>query len=583
MNLDTFQSISRAGRRRLFQGLCGLILAMGALAATPASAQTKLVAAIEEDPSVINAAMTSLPSSAATSAPIYSALTHIPREGVIEPELAERWEISPDGKTYTFHLRKGVTWHDGKPFTSADVKFSIENFTMKLHPWGKVAYKVVESIDTPDDYTVVYHLKQPSASFMSATDFACAPILPKHIWEGTDFLKNPANQHPIGTGPYKFAEYIRGQSIRYVRNDAYFGAKKPYFDELIFRIIPDGATRLAALQSKEIDVIYWNAFPQSDAARLAAQPGIGLRKTTNRGAAYLGILNTRQAPLSDARVRRAIFLALDRKFMRENVDSGMTSAPMVGPLWPTSELINKALVDYPHDVAQANQLLDEAGVKRGPDGKRMTLSVLWQSSIIGAAKIAEIMQRNLNDVGIDVDLQPLDRGTLNQKAYVSNNFGLVIEPIVLGPDPDIGTERLFNSQNILNSPYVNNSAYANPELDKLFDEQRTKTNLAERKAIYDKIQEILWRDLPVIPFFTYAPNNAYRSSYVSGVFSETDHGSFENYVNAGPAEVKGAAAAPAAEAAGASSSWIALGVAVLALIALIVRLLARRRSKADDL
>lgn len=556
--------------------IAGFALAGLVVAAEPGP--SKLVGAIEEDPSVINAALTSLVSSYVTSAPVYSALTHIPKEGVVEPELAERWEISPDGKTYTFHLRKGVKWHDGTPFTSADVKFSIETFTMKLHPWGKVAYKSVESVEAPDPLTVVYRLKQPSASLIYATDFAVAAVLPKHIWEGTDVLKNPANQKPIGTGPYKFVEYIRGQSIRYERNSDYFGATKPHFRELIFRIIPDGPTRVSAFQNNEIDMLYWNALPQSDAVRLSSLPGVTVRKTTNRGAAYLGILNTRLAQLSNPKVRQALMHAIDRKFMRASVDGGTTSVEMRGPVPPSSDLYDAALVDYDFDAAKANRMLDEAGVARGADGMRMTLTVLWPSWGLGAAKIAEILHRNLADVGVKVALQPLDRATLNQKAYGANEFGMVVEALALGPDPDIGVERFYNSRNILKLPYVNNSAYANPEIDRLFDEQRTQTDPAMRKATYHKVQQILWRDLPVLPFFAFTPNNAFRSSYVTGLFAETN-GSFENFVNAKPAAVS----TGDGPGNGPNKLWWYAGGAVAILLLLTVGWRSSRKRAAADL
>ncbi|CAN5619869.1 ABC transporter substrate-binding protein [soil metagenome] len=551
------------------------------MSAAATAETTKLVGAVEEDPAIINAVLTSAVSSYLLSAPVYQALTHIPKEGVIEPELAEKWEISPDGKTYTFHLRRDVKWHDGKPFTSADVKFSIENFTMKLHPWGKIAYKPVESVEAPDDYTVVYKLRQPSASLMQATDFAVAAILPKHLWEGTEFLKNPLNQKPVGTGPYKFVEYVRGQSIKYVRNPGFYGSK-PYFDELIFRVLPDGATRVSALQNGEIDMMYWNALPQSDAARLATIPGITVKTTTNRGAAYLGIVNMKRAPLDDVRVRQAIMMALDRKFMRSSVDGGTTSLEMKGPVPPSSPLYNKALTDYEFNPAKANELLDAAGVVRGADGTRMTIDVLWPSFGLGAAKIAEIMSRNLAEVGIKTSLQPLDRPAMNQKAYVSGDFGITVDALAVGPDPDIGVERFYNSKNILKLPYVNNSSYSNPEVDKLFDEQRVQTDSALRKATYDKIQEQIWKDLPVLTFFAFTPNNAYRSKYVTGLFEETN-GSFENFLRARPA---GQPMAPSDASAGGftvgPATYAGLGALVVVLVGGMAWRSSRRRSLSAD-
>src|SRR3954470_13277223 len=151
---------------------------------------TTLVGILEEDPPVMNPAIIGVISSYASGSPVYSALTDIRPDGSIQPLLAEKWEISPDGLTYTFHLRGDVSWHDDTPFTSADVKFSIENANAKLHPWGRGAYKALDRVETPDPQTVVFRLKRPQSSLILGTDAAISAILPKHLWEKDDILKS---------------------------------------------------------------------------------------------------------------------------------------------------------------------------------------------------------------------------------------------------------------------------------------------------------------------------------------------------------------------------------------------------------
>ncbi len=172
---------------------------------------------------------------------------------------------------------------------------------------------------------------------------------------------------------------------------------------------------------------------------------------------------------------------------------------MVGPVPPTSPLHNKALVDYALDPAKANALLDEAGFPRKSDGTRFDLRYVYGATDLPASKIGDIMSRNLAAVGIKVIARPLDRGAVIQVAFVNNEFDLTSASFSLGPDPDVGVERFYNSNNIFNIQAVNNSKYINPEVDKLFDEQRVQVDPAKRKAIYDKIQEIVWNDLPVFP------------------------------------------------------------------------------------
>ncbi len=492
---------------------------------------TTLVGIIEEDPSLMNPAITAAISSYATGSPVYNALTNIRPNGSIQPELAESWDISPDGLTYTFRLRRDVLWHDDVPFTSADVKFSIETANAKLQPWGRGAYRALDRVETPDAYTAVLKLKQPQASLMLGTDRACSAILPKHIWEKEDLLKSAYNQKPLGTGPYKFVEYVRGESIRYAKNPKYFGGV-PAVDELIFRIIPDAAARVAAFENGDVDMIYHGALPFSEAPRLSKISGVAVKQTDLRGAAYLGLINTRRKPYDDVRVRRALAHAIDRAFIRDNVATGYT-IKMVGPVPPASSLHNDKIADYAFDPKKAAELLDGAGYARKADGTRFTFDLLWPSYDILVTKTADIIYRNLSDIGIKVNLQPLERAALNQKGYVGLQFDMIIETFGQGPDPDIGVERLYNSRSIFTPPlpYTNASGYSNPEVDKLFDEQRVQTDPAKRKEVYGRLQEIVWNDLPVLPIFAYAAPNVYRSTYVTDVF-DVSYGNQENFAKA---------------------------------------------------
>jgi peptide/nickel transport system substrate-binding protein len=195
------------------------------------------------------------------------------------PDLAESWTVSPDGTTYAFSLAHNVTWHDGQPFTSADVKFTFEDVLLKYHARTKAGLEtVLAGIDTPDDYTVVMRFNQPYGPLLQRLDVVEAPILPKHIYQGTDIQNNPANNQPVGTGPYKLAEYAKGDRVRLVRNESYFKPGLPYLDELVFRIIPQATTATLAFEAGEVD--YLISVPGPDMTRLKEIPGVTIASTS---------------------------------------------------------------------------------------------------------------------------------------------------------------------------------------------------------------------------------------------------------------------------------------------------------------
>jgi len=560
-------------RRRLLigAGIAGLIASR---AAAQSSQRSRLVGAIEEDPPVINPAITQAISSFATGSPVYNPLLYTTQDNQVVMALAESYEVSDDGKVYTFHLRKGVVWHDGHPFTSADVKFSIENVNAKIHPSGRGAYKSLERVETPDEHTVRYVLRNPSAALIAGVEMSCGAILPKHLWEGASVVGNPLSFKPVGTGPYKLVEYVRGDFLRYEKNEKFFIPGKPDFDEIVLRIMPDAAARVAAFEKGELDMLYHSALPMVDAPRLAKLPNVKLKQTDLRGAAYLGIINMRRKPYDDVRVRQALAHAIDRQYLRDNVNAGYT-IKMIAHVPPASPMHNASLKDYEFSPEKANALLDQAGYPRKDDGTRFTFDLLWPVYDTGVAKMGAVIQQNLQAVGITANLQPLDRSALNQRGYVALQFDMIIESYGQGPDPDLGVERLYNSTNIQNppAPFTNSSGYRNPEVDKLFDEQRPLIDVARRKAIYDRIQEILWRDMPILPIYSYAPPNVYRSSSVDGLY-DWAYGNHENYMNAVRVQ-KADVAAPS------SRRWIgwSVGAAVVAAIGLFAARILRRRDR----
>ncbi len=184
------------------------------------------------------------------------------------PGLAESWTVSEDAKVYTFKLKPGVTWHDGKPFTSADVLFSLE-FLKQFHARARNNLLQVEKVEAPDDLTVVFTLKQPFGPFLGIFEVGSLPMVPKHLYEGTDYKTNPYNNAPIGTGPFMFKEWQKGSFIRLVKNPNYHIKGKPYIDEIYWQVIPDAAARSVAFETGKVDVLPGGSVENFDVPRLS--------------------------------------------------------------------------------------------------------------------------------------------------------------------------------------------------------------------------------------------------------------------------------------------------------------------------
>lgn len=239
-----------------------------------------------------------------------------------EPDLAESWTVSPDGRAYTFKLRTGVTWHDGQPFSSADVKFTFDEVLLKYYARTKAGLEnVLDGIDTPDASTVVMRFKQPYGPLLQRLDASEAPILPRHIYAGSDVQNNPANLRPVGTGPFKFVEYQKGESVRLVRNERYFKPGLPYLDELIFKIIPQASTATLALEHGEVD--YLLAPAEADVARLRQNAGIVVAISAGSAGGSncqdTLIFNLRRPPFDKIEVRQAFAYAIDRQQILDQV------------------------------------------------------------------------------------------------------------------------------------------------------------------------------------------------------------------------------------------------------------------------
>lgn len=244
-----------------------------------------------------------------------------PRDTAFVPQLATSWEASDDGKTVTFRLREGVKWHDGEDFTSADVAYNALELWKKHLNFSTNLQRNLEAVDTPDAHTAVFRYSKPiPLGLLVRAPADLGYVVPRHIYEGTDVLDNPANNAPIGTGPYRFIEYQRGQHIIAERNPDYWREGLPYLDRIVWRVITDKSAATAALETGQVQLSAYSQLTLADLDRLSSNPDFEVHSKGSEANLFNNTLefNFRREEIADVRVRRAIAHAIDVLFFIEN-------------------------------------------------------------------------------------------------------------------------------------------------------------------------------------------------------------------------------------------------------------------------
>lgn len=457
------------------------------------------------EPATITNALSSAPTTAEVATKIFDGLLEYDMDLNPVPSLAESWEVSEDGETVTFYLRPGVRWHDGTPFTSADVQFSLLEVIKEYHPRGRGNLGPVSSIDTPDELTVVLNLEHPYVPLMRGLSSLESPIVPRHIYEGTDFRNNPAVNTPIGTGPYRFVDWDRGSHITLERNPDYWREGRPYLDRLIFRFIADAATRAAGLERGEVDVATFGTINPVEMRRLEQIEGISIAYGGYEAIAPVMLLelNTAQPPFDQREVRQAVAYALDRQRIIDTVWFGF-GEPAVGPIssfvsgsgaW-TDEGVRDFTV--PDRLEIAAQLLDEAGY---PLENGTRFSIVHDVAAFGEdwRRMGEVIRQQLGRIGIDVELRNRDYPTFVRAVHNDYDFQMSSSWYVGMADPTLGVQRNTWSQ-MINSevPFGNASQYANPEVDALWEAAQTEADPDKRNEYFHDLQRMLVEDSPLI-------------------------------------------------------------------------------------
>lgn len=410
------------------------------------------------------------------------------------PVLATSWTISSDGRRYSFRLRPNVKWSDGRPFTSEDVAFSILRLKV-AHPRGRITFANVEAVETPDALTAEIVLSKPAPYLISALAGAESPIVPKHVYETFKPEEQPKLEQTIGTGPFILKEWVPGSHLLFVRNPNYWDAPKPYVDRLVMKIILDPAARAAALEAGEID-IGGAPVPYGDIDRLKANRNLVVDTTTY---AYSGpqqqlFFNFDTKVLQDYKVRLAFAQAIDLKLLLDTVYFGygqISPSPVSTVL---TKFYNPNIKAWPFDVAAANKLLDEAGLKRDASGIRLKLR-LTQIPFLPSA-FSDFIRNSLRRVGIDIDIQRFDLATYLNVVYKDRAFDLTIESLSNTFDPTLGVQRAYWSKNFkLGLPFSNAAHYDNPQIDRLLEAAAVESDEKKRRELWWKFQEIIHEEV----------------------------------------------------------------------------------------
>ncbi|HEY8446324.1 MAG TPA: ABC transporter substrate-binding protein [Thermomicrobiales bacterium] len=425
---------------------------------------------------------------------IYSRLTKILPDLSVGPELAESWEISEDGLVYTFKLRQGVTFHNGRPLVAEDVKYSFERYGSE-ESVVRSDLASVESVEAPDDSTVVIRLKNRDASILSILASQSAIIIPKEVVEENGDLSQVA----VGSGPFIFREYVPNTHVILEKNPNYFEEGLPYLDGLELIIAADDTARTTALVTGTVDMIEY--APLRDIELLQSDPSIVLAGNSNTNIRMVSF-NMKREPFNDVRVRQAIAKVIDREAVLGPTVFGHGTTTVV-PFPPDYWAALPAEVPAP-DIEGARALLAEAGF---PDGFKTTITSWAQYSFLSNAAV--VIQEQLKQIGIEAELNLVENATMIADVHTNFNYDIAVTGTSAYVDPH---EIMINFKTGESGNFV---GYSNPQVDELIDQGQAETDQEKRAEIYRQIQQILLDEVPWVCLFVANQYEAMKS-YVKG-------------------------------------------------------------------
>lgn len=454
-----------------------------------------------------------------TDALLFRGLMRFDAENKPALDIAESYQVSEDELTYSFKLREDIKFHDGTQLTAGDVIFTLKSILDDDNAsFLKSDFIAVDSMEKKDDFHLEIRLKYPFAPFI---DKMTVPILPRHLLEGTDMRNSDYNVHPVGTGPYKFGEWNRGNNLTLVADEGFHGTK-PSIEKVIFKFIPDSNNRALQLKSGEVDIALLDPI---QAENMKDVSGLSIHKVDT--ADYRGILyNMKKDLWKDLKVRKAFNYAIDRTQVVDGILRG-SGAEAYSPL-QKHEYVNENIEKYAYDIAKAKDLLDQAGWREAEDGwrykngEKLEFSLTAPASDTIRVNMANYAAESFKSIGADVKVKALDWSAIK----IEDTDAFIIawgSPY----DADHHTHILFHTgQSTASSAGYNYGDYSNSEVDKLLEKGRVTIDETERKRIYSKLQEELAED-PPFNFIAYVDAVYGINSNLEGISERTlgHHGS----------------------------------------------------------
>jgi len=475
----------------------------------------ELVIGASYTPPSLNPAVQSGFGAGVPGAQLFAGLVRYDTDWTPQPYLATGWAFSNEGRTLTLDLIENATFHDGEPIEASDVVFSL-NAVKENHPF-KTMFSAVESVEADGKYTVRINLSHPHPALMLALSPLLLPIMPEHVYGEGELRTHPQNlNNVVGSGPFKFGEFVSDRHIVLERNEDFFVEDRPYLDRIVIRIVRDRGNMSLLLRRGEVHYNPYTSLTLREIDRLANSDGLS---ATTAGYGGIGAINWLAFNLSretwqDPRVRKAVAYAVDKDFIIDTMQLGR-STRATGPIAAESPFYTGDVERYDLDIDKAKSLLDEAGYKPDADGIRMNITIDWiPGSVEFGKNLGEALAAQLRKVGIDATVRSLpDFGSWIGVISANHDYDLSIESVFNWGDPVIGVHRTFVTSNIRPGvPFSNTTHYSNPKVDELLEKAGIETDPDKRRILYHEFQKIITSDLPIhhlhaVPFHTVHNDN----------------------------------------------------------------------------
>jgi len=430
--------------------------------------------------------------------------------GDIHPDLADTWETPDNGGTWIFHLNRDAKWHDGVPVTAEDVAYTYSE-VLKNGYHGLSWLQDIDTVRAIDEHTVECKLKSPNAAFLAQLGaFVFTHILPKHLYEGTDWATNPYNLNPVGSGPFKFSEWVKGERIELVANTEYW-REGPYVERITYVITPSQEEGFAKIESGDAH-FFVQDVPCNRVEEFRAKPGVDVMFHPGNSIAFVSF-NWQKPEFQDHRVREAIARAIDRQPIADGV-CPLAETPAHYYLERVDWAFNPDAKAEDYDPEEAERLLDEAGLKRDADGVRMRIGLAYRSLYSHYGVAAEIIAGQLRQIGIESTIEAVDPVGWKERFQEQGDFDLLLDSGDIGPDPQLMSSFLASD-----GPR-NTMRYRNDAVDAAFREGRASVDREVRGKHYRDLQAALAADIARVPFMQHGEHLPYREEFTGWSWSD---------------------------------------------------------------